>query len=45
MLIALRTGLRFRLAATLALLAALCFVAPPAVLTVTIRLPQATIIR
>ena len=32
MLIALRTGLRFRLAAMLALFAAVCFVAPPAVL-------------
>jgi hypothetical protein len=32
MLIALRTGVRFRLAAALAAFAALCFVAPPAVL-------------
>jgi hypothetical protein len=32
MLMALRTGLAFRLAAALALFAALCFVAPPAVL-------------
>ena len=32
MVTALRTGLRFRLAITLAALAALCFVAPPAVL-------------
>jgi hypothetical protein len=32
MLIALRTGLRFRLAAAFAMFAALCFVAPPAVL-------------
>ena len=32
MLTALRTGLRFRLAVTLAAFAALCFVAPPAVL-------------
>jgi hypothetical protein len=32
MLIALRTGLRFRLAAAFAVFAALCFVAPPAVL-------------
>jgi hypothetical protein len=32
MLIALRIGLRFRLAVTLAAFAALCFVAPPAVL-------------
>jgi hypothetical protein len=31
MLIALRTGLSFRLAATLAAFAALCFIAPPAV--------------
>jgi hypothetical protein len=31
MLTALRTGLRFRLAATLAAFAALCFIAPPAV--------------
>jgi len=32
MLTALRTGLRFRLAGVLAAFAALCFVAPPAVL-------------
>jgi hypothetical protein len=32
MLIALRTGLRFRLAVALAAFAALCFVAPPAVI-------------